>query len=46
MDKKYLESSIRMLEFIEKSPTCFHVVENLAEHFESAGFSKLREEET
>lgn len=46
MDKKYLESSIRMLEFIEKSPTCFHVVENLAEHFESAGFSELREEET
>ena len=45
VNEKYLESSIRMLEFIEKSPTCFHVVANLAERFESAGFDELREEE-
>lgn len=32
-----------LLEFIEKSPTCFHVVQSLEEMLHSGGFEKLQE---
>ena len=34
-----------MLDFITKSPTCFHAAANLGEMLEKAGFQKLRENE-
>ena len=35
-----------LLEFIEQSPSCFHVVANLAEKFRNAGFCELKEQES
>lgn len=35
----------RMLEFIDKSPTCFHVIDNLKKKLTQAGFTELRESE-
>lgn len=34
-----------MLDFIEKSPTCFHAVANIGKMLEKAGFQKLQETE-
>lgn len=44
--KEYLRYAKEMLEFIEKSPTCFHVAANLAETLEKLGFEELEETES
>lgn len=33
-----------LFEFIEKSPSCFHVIENLKERLEAAGFVEFKEQ--
>lgn len=43
--KEYQKCAREMLEFIEKSPTCFHAVENLKKMLEKEGFRELRERE-
>lgn len=40
---EYTKTSRAMLEFIEKSPTCFHAVENIKEMLEEAGYQELQE---
>ena len=32
-----------LLAFIEKSPTCFHVVDTMRSELEAAGFTQLQE---
>ncbi|MCR5369690.1 MAG: M18 family aminopeptidase [Clostridium sp.] len=39
------ETAQEVLSFIEKSPSCYHVAENLAGMLEKAGYTRLREEE-
>ena len=41
----FQKTAKEMLDFITKSPTCFHAVANLGEMLEKAGFQKLRENE-
>lgn len=41
----FRKTAKKMLEFITKSPTCFHAVENIGEMLEAAGFRKLPETE-
>ena len=43
--KEYQKCAKEMLEFIEKSPTCFQAVGNLKAALEKQGFSELRETE-
>lgn len=43
--KEYQKCAKEMLEFIEKSPTCFHAVANVKEMLSAAGFMELRETE-
>ncbi len=43
--ENYQRTSREMLDFVEKSPTGFHVVKNLTEMLEKAGFQRFREEE-
>ena len=43
--KEFQKTAKEMLNFIEKSPTCFHAVANIEELLEEAGFCKLRENE-
>lgn len=43
--KEYQKYARDMLEFIEKSPSCFHAVENIRQELEQAGFKELKEEE-
>lgn len=40
----YEKISQEMLEFIEKSPSCYHVVENFSKMLEEAGYQPLAEE--
>lgn len=40
---EYIRESQRLLEFIEKSPSCFHVTENVGRMLEEKGFQKLSE---
>ena len=35
----------RLLKFIEESPSCFHVVENVKKQLTAAGFEELKEKE-
>ena len=35
-----------LIDFLEKSPTCFHAVENMAEMLKAEGFKELKEEES
>ncbi len=42
MDRKKAE---QLLAFIEKSPSCFHVIENMKAELEADGFQKLNENE-
>ena len=35
-----------LLEFISKSPSCYHVAANMSDILEKAGFSRLFEEDT
>ncbi len=39
----YKEKAEKLLKFIEKSPSCFHVIANMKEELENAGFQKLSE---
>lgn len=41
--KEYQKCAKDMLDFIEKSPTCFHAVANIAQELDAAGFTKLSE---
>lgn len=41
----YQQISRQMLDFIEKSPTCFHAVNNLVQMLEQEGYCRLSEEE-
>ncbi len=41
----FQKTAKEMLDFITKSPTCFHAVENIGKMLEAAGFRKLRETE-
>lgn len=41
----YRERTCEMLDFISRSPSCFHAAENLGKMMEEAGFLRLREEE-
>lgn len=44
--KEFIRCAKEMLEFIEKSPTCFHGVDNLKRMLREQGFSELRETES
>ena len=39
----YNEISKQLIEFIEKSPTCFHAVQTMSEMLKDEGFTELRE---
>ncbi|MGN0398538.1 MAG: M18 family aminopeptidase [Blautia sp.] len=41
----YRETAKKLLDFIEKSPSCFHAVENMKEILKSEGFQEVKEEE-
>lgn len=41
--KEYTECAREMLEFIDKSPTCFQTVKNIGDMLSAAGFAELRE---
>lgn len=43
MDQKYVESTLELLDFINDSPSCYHVVANVAAILENAGCIKLEE---
>ena len=43
--KEYNKLSGQLLDFIAKSPSCFHVVENIAQRLEMEGFLPLREQD-
>lgn len=43
--KGFRDYANELLDFIEKSPSCFHVTANLGERFTKAGFSELKETE-
>lgn len=41
--KEYTECARGMLDFIDKSPTCFQAVKNIGDMLSAAGFAELRE---
>ncbi len=41
----YRKKAEQLLSFIEKSPSCFHVIENMKAELEADGFQKLNENE-
>ena len=43
--KEYQQTAMEMMEFIEKSPTCFHAVANVKTKLAAAGFVELKETE-
>ncbi len=43
MDQKYVESTLELIDFINDSPSCYHVVANIAAILENAGCIKLEE---
>lgn len=43
--REFQECAREMLDFIEKSPSCFHAVANVAELLKAQGFQELRETE-
>lgn len=43
--KEYEKYTKGMLEFIEKSPSCFHVIDNMKQTLAAEGFTELRESE-
>ena len=45
MEQKYIDDTDALLSFIRKSPSCFHVVENVRETLSDAGFEELDETE-
>ena len=46
MDQKYIESTLELMDFIQDSPSCFHVVENARTMLENAGAVCLDEKKT
>ena len=46
MKKEYIESSRKLLDFIEKSPSCYHVIKNIQQSLTAEGFTELREEQS
>ena len=46
MDQKYVESTIELMDFIQDSPSCYHVVANAATMLENAGATRLDEKES
>jgi aspartyl aminopeptidase len=45
-NKTYADITDRMLTFIDESPSCFHVVNNLKERLKKEGFKELKETES
>lgn len=45
MNKKYLETSKELLQFINQSPTAFHAVDSCKKQLEKAGFHELKEQQ-
>ena len=45
MDQKYIESTLELMDFIQDSPSCYHVVANAATMLENAGAKRLDEKE-
>lgn len=43
MDQKYIESTLELIDFINDSPSCYHVVANVAGMLENAGCTRLEE---
>ena len=46
MERKYVDVSMEMLNFIEKSPSVFHVVANIENILKEKGFVRLEEKES
>ena len=46
MEQKYIESTLELMDFIQDSPSCFHVVENSRIMLENAGAVCLDEKKT
>ncbi|MCF0237054.1 MAG: M18 family aminopeptidase, partial [Sphaerochaetaceae bacterium] len=45
MENKYIESTLELMDFIQDSPSVYHVVENVAKILDNAGATELKEEE-
>ncbi len=45
MDKKYIDSTNSLIDFINQSPTCFQVVDSIEKHLIDNGFQELKENE-
>ena len=43
MEQKYIESTLELMDFIQDSPSCYHVVANAAAILENAGAIRLDE---
>lgn len=43
MEQKYIESTLELIDFIQDSPSCYHVVANVASMLENAGAIALDE---
>lgn len=46
MDQKYIESTLELMDFIQDSPSCFHVAANAATMLGNAGATRLDEKGT
>ena len=46
MDQRYIESTLELIDFIQDSPSCFHVVANASTMLENAGATRLDEKES
>ena len=46
MDQKYIESTLELIDFIQDSPSCYHVVANAATMLENAGAKRIDEKAT
>lgn len=42
--KDSVKCSLEMMEFIQNSPSCYHVIENVTKEYEKAGFCRLEEQ--
>lgn len=42
----YEETTLKLLDYIERSPGCFHAAANLAAMLDAAGFARVRERDT
>lgn len=43
MEQKYIESTLELIDFINDSPSCYHVASNVASMLEDAGCTRLEE---